>query len=158
MTDEPDNPALIALATAMSEGATIDWDEAERTAASEPDRQRVQELRELATLVAAHHALGDETAAPAAATHRRWRHLVIFESIGDGAFGTVYRAWDPRLERQVAVKLLRSRRRTRALPSPKRGTSPGCGTRTSSPCTAPTRSPIRSASGWSTSKARRLPR
>ena len=35
-----------------------------------------------------------------------WGPLEILERVGHGAFGTVYRAWEPRLEREVALKLL----------------------------------------------------
>ena len=37
----------------------------------------------------------------------RWGDLVLLEEIGRGSFGTVYQAHDPRLDRAVAVKLLR---------------------------------------------------
>ena len=37
---------------------------------------------------------------------RRWAHLEIKEEIGRGTFGLVYRAWDTRLERDVALKLI----------------------------------------------------
>ena len=37
---------------------------------------------------------------------KRWGELVLVEEIGRGSFGTVYEAYDPRLDRAVAVKLL----------------------------------------------------
>jgi serine/threonine protein kinase/tetratricopeptide (TPR) repeat protein len=37
----------------------------------------------------------------------RWGELILFEEIGRGSFSTVYRAHDPRLDRSVALKLLR---------------------------------------------------
>ena len=36
----------------------------------------------------------------------QWGHLKLVETIGAGSFGIVYRAWDSRLERLVALKLL----------------------------------------------------
>jgi serine/threonine-protein kinase len=36
----------------------------------------------------------------------RWAHLERLQRIGEGAFGEVFRAWDPRLDREVALKLL----------------------------------------------------
>ncbi|MGQ0737303.1 MAG: protein kinase domain-containing protein [Acidobacteriota bacterium] len=35
----------------------------------------------------------------------RWGHLVLIEKLGEGAFGQVYRARDPWLDREVALKL-----------------------------------------------------
>jgi len=46
--------------------------------------------------------------APAAALPpgSRWGQLEVFECVGTGAFGTVYRARDTRLDREVALKIL----------------------------------------------------
>ena len=37
---------------------------------------------------------------------RYWGRLELFERLGEGTFGEVYRAFDPQLERDVAIKLL----------------------------------------------------
>ena len=39
-------------------------------------------------------------------TPAAWGHLVLLETVGQGAFGTVYRAWDAQLDREVALKVL----------------------------------------------------
>ncbi len=49
---------------------------------------------------------GDEGPGPATGPERvRWGHLEVGEEVGRGATGTVHRAWDTRLSRDVALKL-----------------------------------------------------
>ena len=107
MSDIPEDAWLLALGSAVSDGAKVDWDAAERSAA-DPETQRVvQDMRRLADVVAAHRSSNEQPAEPPGSSlARQWCDIVLFESIGAGAFGTVYRGWDPTLDREVAVKLL----------------------------------------------------
>ena len=118
MSDTPEDAWLIALGSAVSDGAAVDWEEAERHAIDDHRKQLLQQLRSVALIVDAHRsdALNQPDASPSSPTSsaRHWRHIVLFETIGSGAFGTVYRGWDPTLDREVAVKLLRSTNGTAA--------------------------------------------
>jgi hypothetical protein len=35
-----------------------------------------------------------------------WGRFHLLEKVGEGSFGSVYRAWDPQLEREIAIKIL----------------------------------------------------
>jgi serine/threonine protein kinase len=107
----PEDAELIALAAAVSDGAPVDWERAEREADNAEARLLVREMQRLAAIVVAHRSSGSapensSTAPNPPSAVRHWRHIVLFESIGAGAFGVVYRGWDPTLDRDVAVKLL----------------------------------------------------
>jgi hypothetical protein len=84
-----------AVAGAILDGAPIDWDAVD-SAAAPPDRPVLRHMKAIAAIAAAQSTDMPDT----------WGPLRLLERIGRGAFGDVYRAWDPRLDREVALKLM----------------------------------------------------
>ena len=103
----PSEQLLDDLAGAVLDGGDVDWTTAESSADADI-RPLVQHMRLVASVAEVHRQAlpGDgET----------WGHLQLLERVGQGAFGEVFRAWDTRLDREVALKLLP------ASPDPDRG-------------------------------------
>ena len=86
---------LEAIASDILDGSAIDWSSAESSVDS-AHLPLVQQLQVVAAVANVHRV-------PAA-----WGSLRILERIGRGTFGDVYRAWDARLDREVALKLIRA--------------------------------------------------
>lgn len=88
---------LHRLAERVADGSAIDWP-------ASADDPRIAGLRKIELLADAFRN----------AEHRTqqrdplftWRHLEVLERIGAGSFGEVFRAWDPVLAREVALKLI----------------------------------------------------
>ena len=103
------------LASAILEGTPVDWPAADSTV--EPSDRGVVRQLQIVAEIAALHRRPEDGPAPAATTGptpsrgeaaASWGHLRLLEPIGRGTFGEVYRAWDTHLDREVALKLLRT--------------------------------------------------
>lgn len=92
----PDEVA--ALARAIAERHSVDWASAQ--ASTSPEwRDAVHELKVIAEIAAFHG--GTQNGAP-----QTWGAFRILDLAGHGTYGHVYRAIDPRLDREVALKLV----------------------------------------------------
>lgn len=116
MTEDLENPGLVAIAGSIADGTSVDWDKA---ASDTP--ASLAELRLVERIVQAHRRVvgGDSatTAPPLSVDSNRpaaWGHLRIVDTIGSGSFGVVYKALDERLAVNVALKLMETPRETDA--------------------------------------------
>ena len=101
------NPAperFLDVATSVSDGAPLDWSVLGTTADLADDPALLRELELIARIASAHRSVARDAMAPTD-EGRRWGHLLIRETLGAGSFGTVYRAHDPHLQRDVALKI-----------------------------------------------------
>ena len=105
MHDSSGRPVIDAVAAAILSGTPIDWPAFEAMA-SGADSELLDELRLLCTVADLHREFpADETGrgGPDEEPSRYWGRVRLMEQIGGGSFGTVHRAWDPRLRREVAL-------------------------------------------------------
>jgi eukaryotic-like serine/threonine-protein kinase len=124
---------LTPLTAAVADGVDVDWEAAESRAVDAEERDLIRQLVVLARLVRTFRSQGEsDAAAPSergaaepqlcpdspldqarTSPLESWGHLKIRSEIGRGNFGMVFRAWEPGLEREVALKLLHETPRVR---------------------------------------------
>ena len=108
---------LEEVARAITDGRPVDWEALEQT---HPGlKGAIERLRQLQTL--ADSALDSSSGSrpesrsnDAPSELFTWGSLRALERIGEGSFGEVFRAFDPVLQREVALKLRRKRSRRAA--------------------------------------------
>lgn len=105
---------LEEAARAITDGRPVDWEALEQT---HPDLKgsigRLRQLQTLAdaALVSSSGSRPESLSQDGPAGLFRWGPLRALERIGEGSFGEVFRAFDPVLRREVALKLRRKRSR-----------------------------------------------
>jgi eukaryotic-like serine/threonine-protein kinase len=107
----PDETRLVGVAGSILNGAAVDWDDVEKQTSDAAAGRVVGELQTLERIAAFHRDAAaepatDEPTAPAdVGPLGTWGHLTLLERIDKGSFGSVFRARDPRLQTDVALKL-----------------------------------------------------
>jgi eukaryotic-like serine/threonine-protein kinase len=114
--DSTERSVAESIAESISQGERIEWDQVERQSTDEQETGVLRELH-LVDRIAAFHRR-PESSRPTDPSGMiwgvakpddnilTWAHLRIIEKIGEGVFGTVYRARDAKLQSDVALKLM----------------------------------------------------
>lgn len=115
---------VFKLASAIAEGSDVDWD---GVVSQRAQANLVEQLRVIDRIAGIYRtpdsqpyqtgpsetprseSIPGNASSDTPTELGRWGDLVLIEEVGQGSFGTVYRAHDPQLDRPVAVKLLRSK-------------------------------------------------
>jgi hypothetical protein len=117
----PSDRALEQVVQDIADGSPVDWDLCDSRAQEPEDREYLKWLRVLGNIAELHRSdhvpadplersrSADAAAAADAAAEapvRMWGRFRLEQKVGEGSFGSVYRAWDPQLEREIAIKIL----------------------------------------------------
>ena len=122
MSDEQ----LIGVAAAVADGTKVDWGAATQHLDNLEDQQVLEGLRLISEVTRSKwvtfppderpsanssdsqgdRATADSYERDTPALEHHWGPLRLIERVGRGTFGDVYRAWDTRLDREVALKIL----------------------------------------------------
>src|SRR5919109_2284031 len=101
----------------VADGAAVDWNTLDSEARDGDTRDLLTQLKIVSDLASAHRLIEDPESAdrtresslgstmPQVELHR-WGRYELVEQLGRGTFGRVYRAWDPDLERFIAIKVI----------------------------------------------------
>ena len=103
-----DDPLPSDLAEAVLDGRTLDW-AAAALSASESQLPLLAHLKAIASIASFGLTSPASERSGVAPELLSWGPLTILGRMGGGSFGDVYRARDPKLDRPVALKLLRHR-------------------------------------------------
>ena len=100
---------LLELVAAVVDGVEPNWEEVSSRALSEDERRFLAGLQLIAGVSSVHRTHGALAVESTAGDGESlwWGRFELLALIGEGAFGRVYRARDPLLNRTVAVKLLK---------------------------------------------------
>lgn len=105
------NDHLLEAAGRVADGQLVDWLSITATLRNDEDRAIADELAAVQQIAVGHRQLHQllpvaaDTPPHLMPDRARWGHLDLLNVVGRGSYGMVYRAWDTRLERLVALKL-----------------------------------------------------
>lgn len=113
----PERDNYQALLESLADGVEVDWSALDSAATTDVERRRYRNLRLVARVAELHRTLvfDDEDGTPSPSLFpdkasgddpTTWGHLSVRGRLASGAFGRIYRAHDPQLNREVALKLL----------------------------------------------------
>nr|MBA2258996.1 serine/threonine protein kinase [Acidobacteriota bacterium] len=130
MTNVPPDPSLLGILRALADHESVDWDSLE-SSHDEPSFRVIARELHVVNQISTFHRTLQESPDPAAASSLAslsrgtdlerpriesaldrppsWGPLTLLEHVGRGSFADVFRAWDTRLDREVALKLLPDR-------------------------------------------------